>query len=254
MKYFWNSHKRWLLPSVAFILGILLFYTTDRGQTVLTASAGRQLPIYCVQKENKVCSLTFDAAWGNEDTQQLIDILDKYDIRATFFLVGDWVDKYPESVKALSDAGHEIMNHSDDHPHMPELTEQQIIENVSACDDKIEAITGVRPFLFRPPYGDYDDKVINTLRSMGHYPIQWDVDSLDWKENGVQDIIDRVLSKTQPGSIVLFHNAAKYTPQALPTIIEGLLQEGFSFVPVSELIFKDDYTIDHTGRQIPAEA
>ncbi|MBR6708754.1 MAG: polysaccharide deacetylase family protein [Clostridia bacterium] len=248
---FWSKHRRWLLSAVLFILTVAIFYTTQSGQAVLTASATRQLPIYCVEKDSKVCSLSFDAAWGNEDTQQLIDILGKYNIRATFFVVGEWVDKYPESVKALHDAGHEVHNHSDNHPHMTELTEQQIIENVSACDDKIEAVTGVRPFLFRPPYGDYNDQVINTLRSMGHYPIQWDVDSLDWKESGTQDIIDRVLGKVQPGSIVLFHNAAKYTPQALPSVIEGLIREGYSFVPISELIYRENYELDHTGRQIP---
>ncbi|MEA4920659.1 MAG: hypothetical protein VB078_07055 [Clostridiaceae bacterium] len=79
----------------------------------------------------------------------------------------------------------------------------------------------------------------------------WDVDSLDWQEKGVQSIIDRVLGKVQPGSIVLFHNAAKYTPEALPTVIEGLIQEGYSFLPISELIYKDNYEMDHTGRQIP---
>jgi len=251
MTDFWTKHKRWLFPALAFILAVAIFYTTRDGQAVLTASAARELPIYCVEKDSKVCSLSFDAAWGNEDTERLIDILARYDIHATFFVVGEWVDKYPESVKALHDAGHEVMNHSDDHPHMTELSETQIMENVSACDDKIEAVTGVRPFLFRPPYGDYNDKVIRTLREMGHYPIQWDVDSLDWKESGVQDIVDRVLGKVQPGSIVLFHNAAKYTPQALPTVIEGLIREGYSFVPISELIYRDNYTLDHTGRQIP---
>lgn len=251
MGYFYKKHRKWLLPAAAFILGVVVFYSTGVGQAVLASSTNRQLPIYCVQKDSRVTSLSFDAAWGNEDTQQLIDILGKYNIRATFFVVGEWVDKYPESVLALHEAGHEVMNHSDTHPHMTELSVQQIMENVSACDKKIEAVTGVRPTLFRPPYGDYNDVVINTLRSMEHYPIQWDVDSLDWKETGVQDIVDRVLGKVQPGSIVLFHNAAKYTPQALPTVIEGLIREGYSFVPVSELIYKENYEIDHTGRQIP---
>lgn len=143
------------------------------------------------------------------------------------------------------------MNHSNDHPYMTKLSEEEIIANVTACDDKIEAVTGVRPTLFRPPYGDYNDKVINTLRAMDHYPIQWDVDSLDWQEKGVQPVIDRVLGKVQPGSIVLFHNAAKYTPEALPTILESLIRDGYSFVPISQLIYKDNYDIDHTGRQFP---
>ena len=127
-------------------------------------------------------SISFDAAWGNEDTQQLIDILGKYNVKATFFVVGSWVDKYPESVKALHDAGHEVMNHSNDHAHMSQLSKEEIIADVEACNDKIEAVTGVRPTLIRPPYGEYDNNVITAIRSIGMEPIQWDVDSLDWKD------------------------------------------------------------------------
>ncbi len=194
--------------------------------------------------------------WGNEDTQQLIDIMAKHQIKATFFVVGEWVDKYPESVKALHDAGHEVMNHSNDHAHMSELSTEEIVADVAACNEKIEAVTGVVPTLIRPPYGEYDDHVVNAIRSMGMEPIQWDVDSLDWKDLSAGDITQRVLSKVQPGSIVLFHNAALHTPEALPGIIEALLQEGYTFVPISELILPGeygvDYTIDHTGRQCPA--
>lgn len=114
--------------------------------------------------------------WGNEDTQQLIDILAKYKVTATFFVVGEWVDKFPESVKALADAGHEVMNHSNDHAHMTKLSRQQIITDINTCNDKIEAVTGVRPTLFRPPYGEYDDNVISSIRSIGMEPVQWDVE------------------------------------------------------------------------------
>ncbi len=190
--------------------------------------------------------------WGNEDTQELIDILGRYGVRATFFVVGDWVDKYPESVQALHDAGHEVMNHSNTHAHMNQLSAQEIIADVEACNDKIEAVTGVRPTLIRPPYGEYNDQVISAIRSIGMEPIQWDVDSLDWKEISAQEIAQRVTSRVQSGSIVLFHNAALHTPEALPGILECLLQEGYTFVPVSELILEEPYTIDHTGRQCPA--
>lgn len=117
-------------------------------------------------------------AWGNEDTQQLIDILAEDNIKATFFVVGEWVDKYPESVKALSDAGHEVMNHSSTHPHMTELSCDQMVAEVQECNEKIEKITGSCPTLFRPPYGDYNDSVVSTLRSIDMYTIQWDVDRL----------------------------------------------------------------------------
>ncbi|MEA4920617.1 MAG: polysaccharide deacetylase family protein [Clostridiaceae bacterium] len=177
MRVFLKKHRKWLLPAVAFIFLAIAFFTSNPGQAVLASAVNRQLPIYCVQKDSKVVSLSFDAAWGNEDTQQLIDILGKYKIKATFFVVGQWVDKYPESVTALHAAGHEVMNHSDTHPYMTKLSEQEIIQNVTACDNKIEAITGVKPCLFRPPYGDYNDKVVNTLKSIDHYTIQWDVDT-----------------------------------------------------------------------------
>lgn len=229
-----------------------MFWLVSHPNAVGAAATVRQLPIYCVQSEEKVVALTFDAAWGNEDTQQLIDILGQYNVPATFFLVGDWVDNYPESVKALSDAGHSVQNHSNTHPYLTQCSADTIMSELNACNDKIEAITGVRPTLIRPPYGDYNDTVVNTIRSMGMEPIQWDVDSLDWKELSAPEITQRVLSGVQPGSIILFHNAALHTPEALPDIIDSLMQEGYTFVTVNDLILTGDYTIDHTGRQCPA--
>lgn len=245
--------RRKLLAAVGCLAAALLMCWVAASPRVVGASATqRQLPIYCVQKDYKVLSISFDAAWGNEDTQRLIDILGKYRIRATFFVVGEWVDKYPESVKALHDAGHEIMNHSSKHDHFNSLSAGEITADLNACNDKIEAVTGVRPTLFRCPYGEYDDHVINAVRSIGMEPIQWDVDSLDWKDLSAADITKRVTSRVQPGSIVLFHNAALNTPDALPGVIEFLLREGYTFVPISELILSGAYTIDHAGRQHPA--
>ena len=182
----------------------------------------------------------------------LIDILGEYNVKATFFVVGAWVDKYPESVLALHEAGHEVMNHSNDHAHFSALSAGEIEENVNTCNDKIEKVTGVRPTLFRAPYGEYDDNVIGTLDAMGMHTIQWDVDSLDWKEIGAEEIRSRVLSKVSSGSIVLFHNAAIHTPEALPGIIESLLADGYHIVPISEIILQGETVMDHTGRQCPA--
>ena len=229
-----------------------IFYVVNYPAVVGAAAATRQLPIYSVQRDQKMVSISFDAAWGNEDTQRLIDILDKYDVKATFFVVGEWVDKYPESVKALHDAGHEIMNHSNTHAHYPQLSADEVVADLNACNDKIEAVTGIRPTLVRLPYGDYDDNSINAVRSIGMEPIQWDVDSLDWKDLSASEITQRVTSKVCPGSIVLFHNAALHTPEALPGIIEYLLQEGYTFVPISQILLTGEYTIDHTGRQCPS--
>ncbi len=217
------------------------------------SSTRKKVPIYSVgrNENDKVISISFDAAWGNEDTQQLIDILAKYNVKATFFLVGEWVDKYPESVKALHDAGHEIMNHSCTHPHMSKLSREQILKELNDCNSKIEAITKVRPILFRAPYGEYNDLLLNTAESIGMYTIQWDVNSLNWKNPTSSQIAARVIDRVVPGSIVLFHNAAVNTPGALPTIIETLLAQGYTFVPISENIYRDNYEIDVAGRQWP---
>ena len=226
-----------------------IFMAVGGSGFVSASAAKRQLPIYSVEREEKVCAISFDAAWGNEDTQMLIDILGKYNVKATFFVVGDWVDKYPESVKALHDAGHEVMNHSLHHDHYNALTADQVVADVTACNEKISELTGVTPTLFRCPYGEYDDHVINAVNSMGMTAVQWDVDSLDWKGISAAEIQKRVLSKVQPGSIILFHNAAENTPEALPGIIESLLADGYTIVPISKILLSGEYYIDNTGRQ-----
>ena len=242
-----KRQRRYISAALVVVLIAAIFLAVETPD-IISAANTKQLPIYSVERDQKMVSLTFDAAWGNEDTQMLIDILGKYNIKATFFVVGEWVDKYPESVLALHEAGHEVMNHSNDHAHFNSLTSDQIVENINACSDKIEEVTGVRPTLFRPPYGEYDDHVIAAVRSMGIEPIQWDVDSLDWKDLSASEIYSRVTS----GSIVLFHNAALHTPEALEDIIEYLLSEGYEIVPVSQIIITGDYTIDNTGRQFAA--
>lgn len=192
-------HRRLLAAAACLAVAFAMFYIVNHPAVIGAAATTRQLPIYCVQKDYKVLSISFDAAWGNEDTQQLIDILAKYDVKATFFVVGEWVDKYPESVKALADAGHEVMSHSNTHAHFNSLSSEEIVADLNACNDKIEAVTGVRPTLFRCPYGEYDDHVINAVRSMGIEPIQWDVEPLEtgsshWGAEGTE---------VMPSSVIL---------------------------------------------------
>lgn len=214
------------------------------------ANSNRKLPIYCVETEEKKVALSFDAAWGNDDTEQLINILKEYDAKATFFVVGAWVDKYPESVKQLHDAGHMIMNHSNTHPNMPALNAVQKLDELNSCNKKIADITGKVPTLFRPPYGDYDNATIEACESLNMFTVQWDVDSLDWKDNATADsICKRVTSKVKNGSIVLFHNDADHTPEALPNILKNLKEQGYEFVFIEDLIYKENYEIKHDGTQ-----
>ena len=165
------------------IIGFLLAVLMVAALLPFGASAAQEHPIYCVQRNDKVVSLTFDAAWGDDHTQTLLNILNQYQVKATFFLVSIWVDAYPNWVKTLADSGMEIMNHSSTHPHLAQLSYSQVQAEVSGCSDKIQAITGVRPTLFRCPYGEYNNTVIRAIHDLGVTPIQWDVDSLDWSGN-----------------------------------------------------------------------
>lgn len=221
--------------------------------TVSNTVNGRELPIYCVETDEKKIALTFDAAWGNEDTGQILDILKKHDVHVTFFMTGGWVESYPDDVKAILADGHDLGNHSENHKNMSQLSDSECKEELQSVHDKVKALTGYDMFLFRPPYGDYDNHVVTNAKELGYYTIQWDVDSLDWKDYGVNDIIDRVCNHKAlgNGSIILCHNGAKYTAEALDTLITRLKEMGYTFVPVSQLIYKDNYHMNTEGRQIP---
>lgn len=216
---------------------------------------GRELPIYCVETEEKKVGLSFDAAWGNEDTEEILSILKKHKVHVTFFMTGGWVESYPDDVKAIQKAGHDLGNHSENHKNMSQLSDEEKTQELMTVHNKVKELTGVDMQLFRPPYGDYDDQVVLNAKKNGYYAIQWDVDSLDWKDYGVDSIVDTVVNHKNlgNGSIILCHNGAKYTAQALESVITGLKDKGYEIVPISELIYKDCYHMDVTGRQIPDE-
>ncbi|MBR6542264.1 MAG: polysaccharide deacetylase family protein [Anaerotignum sp.] len=215
----------------------------------------RKLPVYCVETTEPKISISFDAAWGADDTDELLRILKENEVKATFFLCGYWVEKYPEEVKKIAAAGHDLGNHSATHPHMNQLTAEQITEELEKCHQTVKELTGIEMDLFRPPYGEYNNMVIETANQKGYHVIQWDIDSLDWKEQGPEAEISQVLHHKHlgNGSIVLFHNDAKYTPQVLDTIIKGLKKNGYELVPISELIHRGEYEMNHEGRQIPKQ-
>ncbi len=218
------------------------------------SAQGRRLPIYSVDRpgDDKKIAVTFDAAWENSDTDELIEVLAKHQAKATFFVTGDWVDRCQEDLKKLYDAGHEIGNHSDQHPHVAKINTNDLIADTKACYEKIKQITGEGPSLYRGPYGEYSDSMLTTIEGMGYKVIQWSVDSLDWKKPSLEQMVEKVVSKAQNGSIVLFHTDTVNTPQALDQILTQLTQQGYSFVRVSDLIYHNDYYIDANGVQHPA--
>jgi polysaccharide deacetylase family sporulation protein PdaB len=239
-----------IVLSIIMLLGIGFKYLPD-AITVSNFSSKRDLPIYCVNTEDNKVALSFDAAWGNEDTKNILDILAKHDVKVTFFMTGEWVSKYPDDVKAIAAAGHDLGNHSENHKQMSQLSKEQCTQEIMKAHNKVKELTGIEMNLFRPPYGDYNNTVVGTARDCGYYTIQWDVDSLDWKDYGADSIVKKCTEHKNlgKGSIILMHNGAKFTPEALDRVITGLKDKGFELVPISQLIHKGEFTIDHTGRQ-----
>lgn len=246
----WLAAHAVSLLSFALLLTISAAYVGALPDTVSVVSGKRELPIYCVNRDDNKISISFDAAWGGDKTLGILDLLDEYNIKTTFFLVDIWTQKYPELVKEIVARGHEIGNHSTSHPQMSKLNETQIAKELNTQADNALAIAGVRPVLFRPPYGDYNNRVITTARAQGFVPIQWSVDSLDWKNRGAQEIINRA-TKVKSGDIVLFHNDSQYILDALPAVLKYYAENGYSVVPISEILLTGETTIDIQGRQQP---
>ena len=235
-----------LIPMIMLAVGFIAKFTS-----VQTAANAENIPIYNVKTDKKQVAVTFDSAWDDSDLDSILETLNKYECKATFFVVGDFVNKYTDKVKIMHNNGHEIANHSDTHPHMNSLSREKMIAEMDGCDQKIKQITGQKEVLFRAPYGEYNNLLVQTCKDTGRFCIQWDCDSLDWKGLTADEITKRVVEKTKNGSIILLHNGAEHTAEALPLLLCELKNQGYEFVTVSQLIYKDNYYIDHTGMQIP---
>ena len=234
------------------VLSISVYFTG--AYAVFYGNTPRLVPIYSVEREEKVCAITFDCAWGTEYTDAILSALKNSSVRATFFMVEFWAEKYPGFVKKIDESGCEIGTHSSTHSYMSKLNAEGIKSGLSTSSQAIKDVTGKEVELFRPPYGDYDDELIKTASELGYYTIQWDVDSLDWKDLSASDIAMRVINGVKNGSIILMHNNGLHTAEAVPVILETLKNRGYSFVPVGELILRENYVIDGTGRQKPAQS
>ncbi len=233
------------------VVAVLLAISFEGGAAaqVWFGYSTRLVPVYSVDTQEKQVAISFDAAWGADKTQQIMEVLEEYEAGATFFLVGFWVDKYPEMVKAIDEAGFEIGTHSNTHPDMAKISQENIAKELDISSEKIKAITGKEVSLFRPPYGSYNNDLINACSQRNLIPIQWDVDSLDWKGLSATDITTRVIDKVQNGSIILMHNNADNVVDAVKMVLERLTNEGYKVTSVGDLVYHSDYTIDRNGVQ-----
>ena len=243
--------KRKLITIIALVV-ILIIATSIIGIGYVSAFGNnqkRQLPIYYVQTERKVVSISFDCAWGTDYTDKLLEVMAKHNVKSTFFAVEFWAKKNAKYLKKISEMGHEIGTHSSTHPYMSKLSRENVIKELSSSREVIESIIEKKINLFRPPYGDYNDQLITTAKELGLYTIQWDVDSLDWKNLSSNDIKNRVVSRVRNGSIVLFHNQGLHTHEALDGIIKELKSKNYEFLPIGQMIYKTDYEMQIDGGQ-----
>lgn len=239
------------LAIIAVLLVGIYFLFSGVVQPVLNYATGRLVPIYYVETTDKKVAFSFDACWGATYTPALLEILRESNIKTTFFLTGFWVEKYPEMVRTIAEEGHEIGNHTFSHPHLNSLSEEQIKVELDKVGKMIEELTGVEPHLFRPPFGEYSNRTIMAIEKCGYQTIQWSIDSLDWQELGKDSMVQRVTENLHPGAIILFHNNGTYTAGALPEIIDFVKGKGYEILPISELLYKENYYIDsNTGAQI----
>ena len=235
------------------IAGIILACTLGVTSTaaVFFGKSSRKIPVYGVEVkgERKVIALTFDAAWGADKTQGIIDTMKKYDAKGTFFLVGFWLDKFEKETKAIAEAGFDIGNHSRNHLNMPKLSDDEIRAEIEYVNDRVNELTGIKPTYFRAPFGDYSDRLMSAIEELDMVGVQWSIDSLDWKGLSAKEIFNRVVPKAKCCDIVLFHNNSDHVLDALPLVLSALKEQGFEFVTLSELVATEGYTIDNNGIQ-----
>ena len=234
------------------LLLVFLYGMPDtKGTMTVSTTTAKELPIYCVNTDRPEIALTFDSAWGTEDLNDILSILGKHDAKAVFFVTGEFARKNPDAIKAIDEAGHEIGNHGNDHKHMPGLSKEEMAAEIQGCHNAVYEITGKDMTLFRAPYSDWDDTVTDVAHMMGYSAINQSVDSLDWKDYGVDAIIKQVCENKhlENGSIILLHSGTKYTKDALDIMLTNLENMGYHFVPLSNLIYTADYYLDHTGKQ-----
>ena len=232
-------------------VGVLIIIANmSTAQTLPTSSSERALPIYKVKTEENKVALTMNCAWSADDIDRILETLEKNEVKITFFIVGEWAEKYPEAVKKIYEAGHEIGTHSNTHPHVEQLSAEKNLEEIKLGVEKLQKITGEQTRLYRTPYGEYNDTVINTARENGYYTIQWNIDTLDYKGLTGDEMWGRIKEKLQKGSIILTHNGTEHTADSLDMLLKNIKTNGYQVTTVSDLIYKDNYIIDNNGTQI----
>ncbi len=242
-----DSHHRRSISALIILLVIVILYAHERTiapMSVLTPMvhvpfAGLvPAPIYQGSTTSHQVIFTFDGGEGNQSADHILSVLDKHHARATFFLTGTWVEHNPELVKKIQAAGHDIYNHSYSHPHLPTLTDSEIVQQLARMDEVFISTTGssTLPF-FRPPYGEYDKRVLSAAARQRYRAVMWTVDAGDWMESGGftdAETKSRIYQNIDPGSIILMHIGDTITGRILDDVLTEVESRGYSIVPLSQ--------------------
>ncbi len=244
--------RKQILRIIAAVLGAitvaLLIVFAVAGSVTASADTGRK-PVCSVERGDNRIALTFNCAWGDSDTDRLLEILSAAGAKATFFVTGEFCTEHPAAVRSMSAAGHSVQNLTDTNIHIKGMNINDLIADTKSAAAKIKTLTGIEPALHRAPFADYDDKTLTTLEGMGITPVQWSVDSRDLDDPDAFSVRKRILDSTASGSILLFHNDSPAAVEALPELLTELKQKGFEFVRAEELVYSDSFTIDEKGVQ-----
>ncbi len=233
-----NKLKKYMILAVAAIFAIGILYSEKNNVSVFSYSEPGA--IYSVETDQKVIALTFDISWGEIRPEPILQILqDKGVEQATFFLSSPWSRDHPEIVKKIVDSGYEIGSHGHKHTNYSSLNDDEIRKQIQISHQILSELIGKSPNLIRLPNGDFDKRVLRIANELNYKVIQWDTDSHDWMNIGVDNIVNRVVQKAHPGDIVLMHasDSCKQTHLALPIIIDQLRSKGYTFASVSQLLY-----------------
>ena len=241
--------RAFLSSIILFLLGLILIFALVYWIRIFLNQQNSDIPIYKVDTNKNEIALTFDISYNERNIDEILEVLDKYDVKATFFVVGNWIDENKDVVKKIYDRGHEIGNHSCTHPYFNEISEEDMKKELESTSKKIKDITGEDTKIFRPPYGEINEDGVKVCESHGNKVVNWDLDSMDWKNIKDIYIIDRVSQNATPGSIILFQGEGKNVENYLDSIISHFSKSGYKMLKISELLYDDNYYVDSSGVQ-----
>lgn len=247
MRFFVLNKKQIIYGAVAILAVAGVILSSGRAVTTFLVG-GREIPIYSVERDDNAIALTFDCAWNDDDIDDIIKTLRDNQCTATFFVTGKWAEEYSDSLNKISRNGFEIGIHSYNHDDYIKMTGDEILADIDKCKKAISRVTGVVPNIVRVPSGAYNNRAVRTIEDNGMWCIQWSVDGIDYIETSPNEIYNRVVSPAHKGDIILLHNGTEHTKDILPKILKDM-KGRYKFVNVTDLIYKENFVIDHTGRQ-----